>query len=1189
MIKTCHFLLRSFVLWCVCSCCMLAMAADKCLPMHSPSAVTPFIPVFSSVWGHDSAMPTWSDDDYYKPREMWEDETRFGQNKEAGHATYMPYASTERLVADARYTRPWLTPTKAEFLDLNGIWQFRYSPDARQRDTSFVREGYDVSDWDTIRVPSCWEMRGYDKPLYMNVEYIFSNNPPFINLRNEFRGQVDPNPVGSYRRNFILPKGWDSKRVFLHFDGLYSGAYVWVNGRYIGYTEGGNNDAEFDVSKALRVGQNNISVQVIRWTDASYLEGQDMFHMSGLHRDVYLYATPQVAIRDHYITSQLDSKAHYRSGRMAVAFEIDNRDKQSVTKQVVAELYAPNGQHIATQTRHVVVPATATTLKDSLIFEGLTDLELWSAEIPTLYTIRIKQLDASSREEMVFATRYGFRHVEIKSNLVFINGKRVFFKGVNTQDTHPLYGRTLPVETMERDIVMMKQANVNTLRCSHYPRAPKMYALFDYYGLYVMDEADIECHKNWNDYGEISSWAITNKESWRPMYVDRTVRMVLRGRNNPSIIFWSLGNESGGGRNFSHTYHAVRTLDGRPIHYEGATRGRTAHTDIYSVMYPDLQSVIKNAKSPDEVGRRPYFLCEYAHAMGNGVGYLKEYWDAIENNTLTAIGGCIWDWVDQSIYDPKKLQNGIYELHSGYDYPGPHQGNFVNNGLVTPDRAWTAKLTEVKKVYQHVKFGPLWRGKQLVQNRYNFLDISRYGLRYIVSEDGTEVERGEVNMPTTFAPGRSVYLDVPYTTPTTDSTKDYHLTFELYLKEAATWAPAGYVIASEQKMLSQRKHLVTPIRPSADSLKLSTTYKHLIVQNKQVYMAFDTKSSRLVAWSYNGRPIIEEGYGLEYDNYRWIENDDPYWRRKTTDAPDSRLQDATPHATKHPDGSVTVVATRQALIPYTLAYTIYPDGTIDVTADFKPDGKEQNTTLRRMGLKMRLNSRYDQVAYVARGPWENYVDRKTGSHIGRYITTVADMMQPYMRTQTCGGRSDLRHMTLTDSEGAGISIETLGQVDFSLLPWEDQTLTAVQHDWQLPPSEYSVLHLDYMQMGVGNGSCGPAYTLEQYRIPTSGTFTYQLRIKPVGDLLTNVSAIAQALPLRVAYHKATQCITIQGAGDAYVRATLYDLGGVAHATIPLTTDGLPASLSTRQLPRGSYIVRLARTNGLQETVKLLVY
>ena len=559
-----------------------------------------------------------------------EDETKFEDRKEKAHATFVPYASTASMQQDDCYKYPWLTPKRANYLLLNGKWKFHYTADWKQgkpEKDDFWADNADVSSWKELQVPLNWEMAGYDVPVYNNVGYPFENKPPFITAFND---NFDKNPVGSYRRNFNLPDGWDQdKRVFLHFDGACSAIVVWVNGKYAGYSQGANTDAEFDVTHLVRKGDNNVSVRVYRWCDGSYLEGQDMWHLGGIHRDVYLVATPKTFVADHYITSAL--KDDYASGNLNVDLTLDNAAKERSEKTLEIELLDPQGKLVGKQETQVAMTANDAQKHIRLTLDNLTGLKAWSAEQPNLYTVIVRQ-KVGGKEEMVFSTKYGFRDVAIKGHLVYVNGKRVFFKGVNTQDIHPLYGHAIDVETMLRDVVLMKQANVNTVRTSHYPRQAKMYAMFDYYGLYCMNEADVECHNN---------HSLSNNPTWRDAYVDRTERMVLRDRNHPSVVFWSLGNESGGGDNFQATYDKVKELlPGRDawVHYEGYKNG-AKYSDFGSDMYPKVE-VMKTHM--DGLNNKPYFICEYAHAMGQAVGNLQEYWNLIETST-GIIGGCIWD------------------------------------------------------------------------------------------------------------------------------------------------------------------------------------------------------------------------------------------------------------------------------------------------------------------------------------------------------------------------------------------------------------------------------------------------------------------------------------------------------------------------------------------------------------------
>ena len=1089
----------------------------------------------------------------------WEDQYVYEENKEAAHATFIPYTSTDAMKSDVNYDKAWLTPEKADYLSLNGTWKFNLVPEpsVRPGEDDFWGNDADVSAWDNIDVPSCWEMKGYDLPLYVNVEYAFLNNPPYV--KNKVEG-VGDNPVGSYRRTFTLPQGWDAKNVFLHFDGLYSAAYVWVNGEYVGYTQGGNNDHEFDLSAHVRTGENNISVQVFRWSDASYLEGQDMFHMSGLHRDVYLYATPKAFVHDHYITAELNST--FDGGSMNVALEIENRDTVAVKKNVEVELLAPNGNVVATKNETVELAAGIREVKKNVTFESLASLLPWSTETPNLYTVIVRQKDASGKEEMVFSTKYGFRQIEIKNGVVLINGQRVYFKGVNTQDTHPLYGRTMDIATMLKDVFLMKQANVNLVRASHYPRAAKMYAMFDYYGLYVMDEADVECHKSWTDKKDNS---ISSDPSWQAQYVDRTIRMVIRDRNHPSVVFWSLGNESGIGVNFDATYAATKVLDSRPVHYEGYSNVNSAkNTDMDSKMYPDLAYTRNHCNN--SIGGEPFFLCEYAHAMGNAVGNLQDYWDIIEGSNY-GIGGCIWDWVDQSIYDPQAIKNGQLEKNgfpiytTGYDYPGPHQGNFCNNGIITADRAWTAKLTEVKKVYQNVKF-TYSNGKVMLQNKYNFINIQNlFDLRYTVLCDGVVVESKVVEVPSV-NPGAtgSVALDIA---TNLESGKEYFLNVELLKKDAEEWCGAAYPMAMEQFMLQER----TALGNVAQGNETLTVDKNngCKVSNSNITFAVNA-SGFVTEWVANDVKVLEKGNYPIYSNIRWIENESPYGEHKFGDTAAS-INSATVSSALSGDGKTcnVTVNVQNGKCPYVVTYTIYASGVVDMKIDYSPMEKG----LRRIGLDLLFPAGYENVEYYAKGPWENYIDRQTGSFLGRYTTTVDDMFEMYPHPQSHGNRMALRDITLCNPEnGNAIKIETEGQVSFSLSHYDQcQYLTPELHPWDLKKDKVIYATFDYMQRGLGNGSCGPG-TESQYHCTYNQTVSHKMRISTAKGKEAGIAQVGVS-GCKVEYDKASQSVICIGVADAEDVA-VYNLGGMSVGK-PVAS-GASVAVSLAGQPQGSYVL-----------------
>ena len=1100
---------------------------------------------------------------------VWEDETFFGENKESGHATYMPYSSTEKMKADERYEFPWIEPTNAEFLSLNGTWHLNWVEDAEKRPgkDAFWGDDIDVSSWDKIEVPSCLEMNGYGDPLYINVEYAFNNNPPMIEMKN---GLI--NSAASYRRDFDLPAGWDSKRLFLHFDGIYGAAFIWMNGKYVGYTQSGNNDAEFDVTEHAREGKNNVCVQVIRWSDASYLEGQDMWHMSGIHRDVYLFATPKTFVRDHYITSSLDATSGYTAGSMNVAVEMDNRDGIATSKSVEVSLVAPDGSEVAKKSIAFDFAEGETSKVADFAFDGLSALLTWTAETPNLYTVTVVQKTADGNEEHAFSTKYGFRHIEIKNGLVYINGEKVLFKGANLQDTHPVTGRSVDVATMLNDVKMFKQANMNTVRTSHYPRQAKMNAMFDYYGIYCMDEADLECHYSWEIGKETGG--ITNEDSWRAQYIDRTVRMVYRDRNFPSIIFWSLGNESGGGKNFQYTYAAVRDLDPRPIHYEGASRAGTAHTDIWSEMYPTLTDVEKHANNNSK--GQPYFMCEYAHAMGNAVGNLQEYWDLIENSKY-GIGGCIWDWADQSIYDAEDIKNGNLQINgmnkyrTGFDYPGPHQGNFVNNGLVTAERAWSPELTNVKHVYQYIKFVAydVESRNITIKNDYDFISLDKFYMEYSVLLDGKVVENGRLDMPAVL-PGTEATLNIPYTTEPI-SGKEMLLNIELRYKDEQSWADAGYSIAAGQYTLVERDATAFALNRSED-LTLTKTAQGYSVKSSRMEMTFKTDGTML-SWVVDGNKLME--VGPEYGNYRWVENDKPTETlSQYAVGPGIKSKSATFKLSDDKKAVTVEVNASTWCSDYKYIYTITADGAMLIDASYTATVSDA----RRIGMTMEFPAHFEQVEYYAYGPYENYVDRRGGSSLGRYYTTVSDMFEPYPMPQSMGNREGLRDLMLfSEEEEVGIKVQTRGDVAFSLLHYSDEHLKRTDHIWELEKGNVYA-HFDCYQKGIGNGSCGNVVTLDKYLIKNGAKYNCSLLFTPVVGL---ESGIEDVLSEAITFKAEDGYLYCQGNMNAGTELSIYDMGGVLRSTKRIAESCESIALPVAGLPHGSYIIVVKNGNDIR--------
>ena len=1063
------------------------------------------------------------------------DQSKVSDHKEDAHATFIPYASVDQMKADAKhYAEPWQLPdeSKAEYINLNGTWKFKYVAgtsswwSSSPGSSEFQAKDYNDSGWDNIRVPLSWEMANYGKPVYTNVGYPFSNNPPNANTGMSDYGVTDHNATGFYRRTITIPETWKDKRVFIHFDGVYSAAVVWVNGKYVGYSQSSNTDAEFDITGFVTTGDNQLSVRVYRWCDGSYLEGQDMWHLSGIHRDVYLVATPKVFVSDHYITSSLNSDA--TSGSMSVKLTVDNRNNVSANKTLQVSLLDRDGKQIATGTQTYSGTAKA---EKTVTLNSLSNLHPWSAEDPYLYTVVVSQKDENGAEEMAFSTKYGFRNITKSGNLININGKRVYFKGVNTQDTHPEYGRAIDMETMMKDLTMMKQANVNTVRTSHYPRQPKMYAMMDALGFYVMDEANVECHYNTD---------LASNSSWQTAVNDRITRMVLRDRNHPSVIFWSLGNESGSASTFADARRKTQNLDDRLIHYEG----NMSYSDLGSSMYPPVSDVSSRRSGYNGM---PYFICEYAHAMGQAVGNLKEYWDVIENSN-GIIGGCIWDWVDQSVYDParlvngqKKSANGFNYWVSGYDYNSTSgvnqgfQGNFLNNGIVTPDRTWTGKLSEVKKVYQYVKFSDFNTSAKSVSiaNKYAFMPISQdnFEIGYRVMKDGYLVENGKLESFNSIAAGSSATVTLPITTEV-EGSAEYLVNVELRVKKPTkanvadwtSWAEEGYSIADAQFSLSEQNisngtamgtdgTMGFPVLPSytsaGGSLNVSGNTVSGTDNNGKAYSIVFNSSGKMTSWTYDGKSLINAG--PDFNSYRKVDNDrnlKASFTNSTTPSVSSALTKSGNNATMTVKEGNKITSLFNSL--YTIVYTFYPDGTVDMNVTFSPSG-----TLARIGLGMQFASGFENVEFYARGPRSNYSDRKTGSYLGRFTTTVDDMVDEMIHPQTFGDHEDLRELILTNkTAGVQLGVKVGGRASFSLSHYNeknwctsgDSMWNTNLHWYDLTRDPQVYAHFDYMQRGLGNNSCGGDGCLSQYECPSSGSYTYTLRFKPQSAESVNVVA-----------------------------------------------------------------------------------
>lgn len=1008
----------------------------------------------------------------------WENETIFAINKEPSHVTIIPYPSVESLKNDIYFQKPWTIPQSSFYLSLNGNWKFNWVKQPFDRPIDFYKTEYDVSSWKEIQVPSNWEMQGYGTPIYTNITYPFRNRPPFIEPQKGYSNEKEPNPVGSYRRVFNVPSEWNGKELFIHFDGVYSAMYVWINGQKVGYSEGSNNAAEFNITTYIHSGENVLAVEVYRWCDGSYLEDQDMTRLSGIHRDVYIYASPKVHLYDYSLQSEFETN-DYSVSTLKIKALVKNFNKRITGKfDLDIALFDASGKQILTLSKQkVVLLGQQETTYD---LEGkVTNPTLWSAEAPNLYSIIFTLKDELGNTIEAISSKFGFRKVEIKNKRVFINGEQVFFKGTNRHDIHPQFGKAVPVESMIQDIILMKQNNINTVRTSHYPSDPKMYALFDYFGLYVMSETDLECHGNRE---------ITNMQSWEPAMLDRMLRNVIQHKNQPSVVFWSMGNESGDGKNFDALYRAVKALDSsRPIHYEG----KNDIADFDSQMYPSIEEMTTMDNNGSD---KPYFLCEYAHAMGNSIGNLDEYWDYIENNSQRMIGACIWEWVDQNIN--KYGEPNDYYYFGGDFGDKPNDGEFNCKGLVTPDRQVTSKLLEVKKIYQYIKcqLEDTLNGKLLIKNCYDFINLNQFDIQWVLLKNGNSIDSGRI-ASINVKPNERKELVIPYN-KSLDAGNEYFLNIAFKLKSDEIWAKAGHIVASEQFKLTPRVE-VQPLAVGYSALfTIDESGNNFVIKGKDFNVIFNKSTGILTSLVYENQEMIFNHNGLSFNWYRSIPNDSIRYSETHNELKEFS-------STIFNDQKQVVVKTLLeatlsnellSVFPYEVTYTIDFNGSIDVEGDFF--NPEEGYHPSRLGLQLALSPELENVEWYGRGPFESYSDRKQSAFFGLYQNTVKGLEENYVRLQSMANHEDTRWLQLSDKKGNGIKISSFGKLSFTALHFTDSLLwyTKYRHKMDAVRTPEIYLSLDCIQCGVGNASCGPGPRF-QYRIPVNKILNYKFRIE----------------------------------------------------------------------------------------------
>ncbi|HKP13141.1 MAG TPA: glycoside hydrolase family 2 TIM barrel-domain containing protein [Blastocatellia bacterium] len=1013
----------------------------------------------------------------------WENPRVFGINKELPHATFAPYPSERGALAAGAQASPFVR-------SLNGRWKFHWVKQPSERPVDFYKADYDVSQWKEIRVPSNWEMEGYGTPIYSNITYPFKRDAPRVTSEppKEYTAYKERNPVGSYRRTFTIPAGWQGRQISLVFNGVNSAFYVWVNGQRVGYSQDSRLPAEFNITRHLTAGDNTLAVEVYRWCDGSYLEDQDFWRMSGIFRNVELVAHAPVSIRDFQAQPALDPQ--YRDATLKVNVKVRNATGEGKAVSVEARLLDLNRRVIGRPvTARATVPAQGEASLD--IAQAVSNPKKWSAEEPNLYQLLLTLKDAAGKVVEVTGCRVGFRAVEIKDGQLLFNGRPLMLKGVNRHEFDPDLGQVVTTERMIQDIKLMKQNNLNAVRTCHYPDVAEWYALCDTYGLYVLDEANVESH----GYGANEQQRISTGEDYTEAIVDRVRRTIERDKNHPSVIWFSMGNEAGVGRNFEAARNWAKA--NHPEFLISYEPGDSRHSDFLCPMYTPPQEM-----QPywEKFGRgRPMFLVEYAHAMGNSTGNFQEYWDVIESHRQMH-GGFIWDWVDQGIR--KKGANGKEFWAYGGDFGDyPNDDNFCTNGLVLPDRTPHPALAEVKKVYQYVKVEPvdLAAGRVRVRNKYLFRDLSGIRGAWELEENGVAIQRG--GLPALkISAGQAQEIQLAIQQPALKAGAEYFLKVIFTLAADTAWAARGHAVAWDQLEMPYRASAAPArdlvhmpaimISASDDAFTIaSTQFKARVGRRTGALESYEVKGKQLIA-----APLAPNFWRPPTDNDRG--NDMPkrqgVWREAATKrvVKEVSAEQVSPQVVKVTAGASLPPGNSAVLN----VYTFYGSGEVEVEQQISPAG--QLPDLPRFGMQMRVPGEFRTVTWYGRGPQENYWDRNTAAAVGRYSAQVEELFFPYIEPQESGNRTDVRWVTLTNRAGFGLRVMGMPLLSVSAWPFRMEELERRKHPSEIMMSSEITVNLDDRQMGVGGDNSWGAQQHPEYRLPAK-SYRYSFRIEPV--------------------------------------------------------------------------------------------
>lgn len=1021
------------------------------------------------------------------------------RNREKSRAHFIPYATKDQALTFER-------GQSDRFQLLNGKWKFVYAENPHEAPADFFSENVDVSTWDDIVVPHHFQLQGYGTPHYTNVDYPIPVDPPHVPTEN---------PTGSYRRDFYVPEHWLDGQTYITFEGVDNCFHLWINGQEVGFSQGSRMAAEFNITPYLRSGKNTVAARVYKWSDSTYVEDQDMWWLSGIFRDVYLLSRPNTHIRDLFIRTDLDN--HYQNGTISVDLDLNH-----LTDKVLSDLHVeyqllddkqreiPDGVH----TQQITLDNN--TSKKQQINIPVSAPHKWSAENPYLYQLLITLKNKNGDLIEVLSERVGFRKIELKDGLVFVNGVAVKFKGVNRHDAHPDLGRAVPLEHMEQDIQLMKQGNVNAVRSAHYPNDPRFYDLCDQYGLYVINEADIETH-GFEYIGNIHQ--LSDDPEWEHVYIDRIERMIERDKNRPSILMWSLGNESGYGVNHNAMYDWAHKRDpGRLVHYEGEIRTLLVEddsdqeprsSDVYTSMYTTIDRL-------EELGKRthytkPHIVCEYAHAMGTGPGGLKEYWDTFYKYDRLQ-GGFVWEWVDHGLR--KYTEDGESYFAYGGDFGNtPNDYNFVIDGLIRPDRTPYPGYYELKKVMEPVRVEAvdLKTGQIQLTNRYDFITLDHLNMAWHIEVDGEILQSGTIPVPNIVA-HETKECEIPYKLPeSVNSHTDYLLNISFTLATRTEWAEQGHELSWAQfELPCETKSTPVLDNKTYAPLEVAENGNVLVIDGANFALTYCTVTGQLTSWTYEGQDMIEDGPKLQFwrattDNdhrsRRMWEQYRVHWLQYRTDQVHWQIAD---------DAQTVTVTVKQRIAPpvlawginVTITYEISAAGDVSVQTDGKPEGNVPRT-LPRIGYEMTVPKSLAHIDYYGRGPGESYADFKQANRIGLYETTIDEFGTTYIYPQENGNRMDVKWASLTDVTGTGLMASDPSTFNFSAHPYAIDDFHQAQHTYDLKERDKIYVHIDHQHHGIGTASCGPD-VLPKYEL-TTDNFNFQFRLTPFSK--ANISPV----------------------------------------------------------------------------------